>query len=104
MAHLERGRTRTGAPRVTALACVARVRARDHGGWRLRLADTGGALAAAEIRLPNLLPPPRRGTRVLICGRLRYDAGHGWYSIDPVEAWSDASQVSDAQMLRVGTR
>jgi hypothetical protein len=75
--------------RVTVYGRVMRVRARD-GGWRVRLADTGGALGAAEIRPSNLLPPPRRGTRILVRGRICYDATHGWYAIDPVDAWFDS--------------
>jgi hypothetical protein len=56
----------------------------------VRLADTGGALGAAEIRPSNLLPPPRRGTRILVRGHICYDPTHGWYAIDPVDAWFDA--------------
>ena len=78
------------APCVTTIARVVRVRARGDGGWRVRLADTGGALAAAEIRPSNLLPPPRLGARVLIRGQLRYDPTHAWYAIDPVDAWGEA--------------
>jgi len=85
--------TRAGARayglRVTAIGRVARVRARGDGGWRLRLTDTGGALAAAEIRPSNLLPLPPRDVRILICGRVRYDPDHAWYTIDPVDAWRE---------------
>jgi hypothetical protein len=77
-------------PRVIVVGRVVRVRARGDGGWRVRLADTGGALAAAEIRPSNLLPLPRRGTRILLRGRLRYNVDHAWYAIDPVDAWRDA--------------
>src|SRR5215471_12758466 len=47
----------TPSPMVTRGACitvsglVVRVRTRRDGGWRVRLTDTGGALAAGEIRL-----------------------------------------------------
>ena len=77
-------------PRVVVVGRVVRVRARSGGGWRVRLADTGGALAAAEIRPSNPLPLPRRGTRILLRGRLRYNVDHAWYAIDPVDAWGDA--------------
>ena len=69
---------------------VVRVRSRASGGWRLRLADTGGALAAAEIRLSNPLPLPPIGARIILRGQLRYDEEHGWYAVDPVEGWLDA--------------
>lgn len=75
------------APSVIVLGRVVRVRAAADGGWRVRLADTGGALAAAEIRPSNLLPLPARGTRIVICGRIRYNPDHAWYAIDPVESW-----------------
>ena len=84
-----RARSHAHPPCVTAHARVVRVRARD-GGWRLRLADTGGGLAAAEIRPYRLLPPPSRGARIVIRGPVRYDPEHGWYAIDPVDAWSAA--------------
>ena len=66
---------------------VVRVRARRDGGWRVRLADTGGALAAAEIRRSNPLPLPPRGSRIILRGGIRYDDVHGWYAVDPVEYW-----------------
>jgi hypothetical protein len=66
---------------------VARVRPRRDGGWRIRLADTGGALAAGEIRASNPLPLPRVGARILLRGAVRYDDEHGWYVVDPVEIW-----------------
>jgi hypothetical protein len=69
---------------------VVRVRWRPGGGWRVRLAETGGALAAAEIRPSNLLPAPRRGARILIRGRIRYNPHHDWYVVDPVDAWDEA--------------
>lgn len=70
---------------------VVRVRSRRGGGWRLRLAETGGALAAAEIRLSNPLPLPAIGTRIFLRGRLCYDDEHRWYAVDPVEMWRDVS-------------
>jgi hypothetical protein len=82
-------RASASAPCVTAVRRVVRVRARDGGGWRVRLADTGGALAAAEIRPSNMLPLPRRGIRILIRGRLQYNTDHAWYAIDPVDAWDE---------------
>ena len=66
---------------------VARVRARRDGGWRLRLADTGGALAAADIRPERPQAIPRVGARIVLRGVLRYDEVHGWYAVDPVEQW-----------------
>ena len=65
---------------------VARVRAR-RDGWRVRLAETGGALAAAEIRLTSLVPLPPRGAYVIVRGSVVYDPVHSWYAIDPVESW-----------------
>jgi hypothetical protein len=72
---------------VTVVGRVARVRTRCGGGWRLRLSDTGGALAAAEIRLSHPLPLPPVGARIIIRGSLRYDEEHRWYVVDPVEHW-----------------
>jgi hypothetical protein len=66
---------------------VVRVRARADGGWRVRLADTGGALLAAEIRPLAGLALPRPGARILLRGGIRYDAVHAWYAVDPVEEW-----------------
>ena len=76
---------------VSVVGRVVRVRSRRDGGWRLRLAETGGALAAAEIRPSNPLPLPAVGTRILVCGRLCYDEEHGWYAVDPVEIWRQVS-------------
>jgi hypothetical protein len=66
---------------------VMRVRARRGGGWRVRLTDTGGRLAAAEIRSTHPLFPPPVGTRIVIRGCIRFDEAHNWYTIDPVEEW-----------------
>ena len=74
-------------PSVTISGRVMRVRARLGGGWRVRLVDTGGRLAAAEIRPPYPLSPPPIGARVVIRGCVRFDEEHGWYAIDPVEEW-----------------
>jgi len=71
---------------------VARVRSRRDGGWRVRLTDTGGALAAAEIHPATRLPLPRPGARILILGPIGYDAVHDWYTVDPVEAWHEAHE------------
>ena len=71
---------------------VVRVRLREGGGWRIRLADTGGALAAAEIRPSHPLPPPVQGTRILIRGRICYDPDHNWYAVDPVDSWHEAQE------------
>ena len=75
---------------VTSVGRVVRLRAHGDGGWRVRLAETGGALAAAEIRPSNLLPLPPLGARILIRGRIRYSPNHDWYVIDPVDAWGEA--------------
>src|SRR5881628_30048 len=48
---------------------VLRVRRRSGGGWRVRLVDTGGALAAAEIVPANPLPPPAVGRWIALHGR-----------------------------------
>jgi hypothetical protein len=66
---------------------VLRIRRRRGGGWRLRLTDTGGRLAAAEIRPVHPVSLPPVGARIIVCGRIRFDEEHEWYSIDPVEAW-----------------
>jgi hypothetical protein len=70
---------------------VLRVRWCHSGGWRIRLTETGGALAAAEIRPSNPLPLPRVGTRIVLRGTLRYDDVHCWYAVDPVEIWVQLS-------------
>ena len=70
---------------------VVRVRARRDGGWRVRLDETGGALCAAEIDPGSLLPLPRVGARIILRGDVRYDDEHGWYVVDPVDHWQNAS-------------
>jgi hypothetical protein len=79
---------------VAVVGRVVHVRALSDGSWRLRLADTGGALAAAEIRPSHLLPLPRIGTTVVLYGRARYRVEHGWYSVDPVTAWAEVGAVT----------
>jgi hypothetical protein len=79
--------------RVVVIGRVARVRWRAEGGCRIRLAETGGALAIGEIRSSNPLPLPRIGALIALCGALRYDGEHRWYVIDPVERWVDASAL-----------
>ena len=74
---------------ITVVGRVIRVRPRLDGGWRVRLADTGGALAAAEIRVSNPLALPQVGTRIALRGTLRYDKVHGWYAVDPVVGWRE---------------
>jgi hypothetical protein len=76
-----------GGRQVIVAARVVRVRARANGGWRVRLADTGGALLAAEIPVSASLPLPLPGERILLRGGIRYDPVHGWYTVDPVEEW-----------------
>jgi hypothetical protein len=66
---------------------VVRVRARAHGGWRVRLTETGGALMAAEISSSSGVALPRRGDVILLRGGIRYDDVHAWYAVDPVEEW-----------------
>jgi hypothetical protein len=73
----------------TVTGRVVRVRSCRSGGWRIRLSDTGGALAAARIRPSNPLPLPRVGARVLLRGALRYDEEHRWYVVDPLEGWAE---------------
>ena len=79
----------SGRTRVTVTGRVVRVRSCRGGGWRIRLADTGGALAAATIRPSYPLPLPRVGTHVILRGALHYDDEHRWYVVDPVEAWAE---------------
>ena len=76
--------------RVAVVGRVVRVRARGDGGWRVRLADTGGALAAAEIHPSTRMPLPWRGARILVWGRIQYDPDHAWYAIDPVDEWRES--------------
>ena len=66
-----------------------RVRPGHDGGWRIRLADTGGALEVGEIRPTIPLRPPRVGARILLRGAIRYDSEHRWYAVDPVENWTE---------------
>ena len=68
---------------------VVRVRPREDGGWRVRLAQTGGRLAAAEIRQSHPLRLPPVGARILLRGCLHYDEVHGWYAVDPVVDWRE---------------
>ena len=82
-------RSLSGRTRATVTGRVVRVRLCRGGGWRIRLSDTGGALAAARIRPSNPLPLPRLGAHVLLRGALHYDSEHRWYVVDPVEAWSE---------------
>jgi hypothetical protein len=53
----------------------------------VRLTDTGGALAAAEIGHRHRLPPPPVGVRIRMRGAVRFDDEHRWYVVDPVEDW-----------------
>jgi hypothetical protein len=78
----------------TVAGRVVRVRSCRNGNWRIRLVETGGALAAGEIRPSNPLPLPRVGARILLRGALRYDEEHRWYTIDPVEFWIESSPPS----------
>ena len=36
-----------------------------------------------------------RGTRIMVRGHICYDPTHGWYAIDPVDAWFDTSGGSE---------
>jgi hypothetical protein len=76
------------------------VRRRSGGGWRVRLVETGGALAAAEIVPTIPLTPPGIGRRIAFHGRLRYDEEHRWYTVDPVEAWHEAPLTAAADEHR----
>jgi acyl-coenzyme A thioesterase PaaI-like protein len=76
---------------VTVVGRVVRVR-RNSGGWRVRLTDTGGTLAAAEIRPFSRVALPRVGARIIVHGRLRYDDQHGWHTVDPVEVWREVPE------------
>ena len=80
--------------RATVAGRVVRVRLRRNGGWRIRLTETGGALAAGEIRPSHPLPLPRVGARILLRGALHYDEEHRWYAIDPVELWIESAPYS----------
>jgi hypothetical protein len=82
-----------GTP-ATVAGRVIRVRSCRNGNWRIRLADTGGALAAGEIRSSNPLPLPRVGARIILRGALLYDEEHRWYAVDPVEMWVEPAPPS----------
>jgi hypothetical protein len=73
---------------------VVRLRLTADGGWRVRLADTGGALAAAEFRPDRAIPLPSIGAWVVVHGPLRYDSQHRWYVVDPVEEWAPIQPFS----------
>jgi hypothetical protein len=78
---------------VAVAGLVVRVRLRSDGGWRVRLADTGGALAAAEFRPSRFIPLPPIGAWIIVRGPLRYDDQHRWYVVDPVEEWVPARAI-----------
>ena len=81
----------TVSSKITVVGRVIRVR--PHGdGWRVRLADTGGTLAAAEIRCSSRLALPRVGACIFIHGHLRYDEQHCWHVVDPVTEWREAPE------------
>jgi len=80
--------------RATVTGRVVRVRIRRDGSWRVRLSDTGGALAAGEIRPSHPLPPPRVGARIILRGAIQYDREHHWYAIDPIEMWFEPAPAS----------
>jgi len=82
-------RALSGRTYATVTGRVVGVRPCRGGGWRIRLADTGGALAVARIRPSNPLPLPRVGARVLLRGTLHYENEHRWYAVDPVEVWAE---------------
>jgi hypothetical protein len=75
---------------VTVAGRVVRVRRRRDGGWRVRLADTGGALAAAEFRPFHPIPLPPIGAWIVVRGPVCYDEQHEWYAVDPVADWTGA--------------
>jgi len=79
--------------RVTVTGRVVRLRLRPDGGWRIHLAQTGGALAVGDIGPSNPLPLPRVGACILLRGALRYDETHRWYAIDPVDAWVEPREA-----------
>ena len=81
---------------------VVRVRALAGGGWRVRLADTGGGLAAAQIRRSHPLPLPRIGSRIVLRGGLHYDEVHGWYVVDPVVDWQELTRQACLRPTGVG--
>jgi hypothetical protein len=58
----------------------------------VRLTDTGGRLAAAEIRPARPLSLPPVGVRIIVRGCIRFDEEHEWYSVDPVEEWVQERQ------------
>src|SRR5262245_54459625 len=72
---------------------VVRVRARPGGGWRVRLTETGGALAAAEIRSSNPIPLPPAGAYILVRGTVAHDPVHDWYIVDPVVSWVEVTPM-----------
>jgi hypothetical protein len=83
-----------GRTQLTLAGRVVRVRLRRDGGWRVRLADTGGALAAAEFRSTHRGELPRIGAWIVVYGPVRYDDEHEWYAVDPVEHWIEAPSAS----------
>jgi hypothetical protein len=66
----------------------------------VRLAETGGALAAAEIRPSNPVPLPPIGALIVLRGEIRYDEEHRWYVVDPLEEWLEARASSSAGLDR----
>ncbi len=63
---------------------VVYVRKMQDGDIHITL-DNGAAKVVAEIIPLIPLPPPQKGDTVEVCGITRYDKGHGWPEIHPVE-------------------
>lgn len=85
--------------RATVAGRVVRVRPRRDGSCRIRLSDTGGALAAGEIRPSHPLPLPRVGARIILRGTLQYDREHRWYAVDPIEIWFEPEPPSALRLF-----
>jgi hypothetical protein len=45
-----------------------------------------------HVTVVGRLALPRVGARILIHGRLHYDEGHRWHTVDPVEAWLETTE------------
>lgn len=75
----------TSRTHVEVCGLVTLRRKQADGDWHIRLTD-GKAFVIAEIIPAIPLTPPKKGTRVCVRGISRFDKGHGWPEVHPVEA------------------
>ena len=78
---------------------VTVVRRQADGDTHIRMTDPSGAFIMAEVVPWRPVATVRKGQRIRVFGIARYDKGHGWPEVHPVEHLEVLPPLSDRKPI-----